>query len=189
MLNRVLKVMIGLVLISFLVFLMIGLPKTNHEITSSFSVEKPIEEVYNYILDVENSEKWLEGFISAKKVKGKRGQVGSIYEISMMEFGKITEKTQTLTALIPHTNIEFEWDKVDAFGSISINLEQAGTATKVNELHNFKGKGFVSRFIIKTFKKFIIKAQATSQENLKKAIEEHQAIEEVQSVEIDTENE
>ncbi|MEZ5001627.1 MAG: SRPBCC family protein [Chitinophagales bacterium] len=172
MLNKILKSVIGLVSISFAIFLIIGIPKTKHEISSTFSVERPINEVYDYILNVNNAENWLEGFISAKKVKGNIGEAGCVYEVSLMEFGKISERTQTIIDLKRPTNIDYEWDKEDAFGTFSIELEENGKTTVVKEMHTFQGKGFVSRFIIKAFKKFIVKSQKVSQENLKRALEE-----------------
>lgn len=171
MLNKVLKSFIGLILLSFLVFLILGIPNTKHEMITEIEINAPVEEVYSYVLDMDNNEEWLSGFVSAELIKGEKGAVGSEYEMVFMQKGKPMEMTEKITDIIPNQKIGFDLNDKMIDGHIEMEFQAKNDGTLVTETHTFHGKGILARAITKIFSKAIHKGKQEMYVDLKKVIE------------------
>ncbi|MCB0502302.1 MAG: SRPBCC family protein [Bacteroidetes bacterium] len=171
MLNKILKSVIGLVLLSFLVFLVLGIPNTQHEMITEIEINAPVEEVYNYVMDIDNNENWLSGFVSADLIKGEKGAVGSEYKVVFLQKGKPMEMKETITDVVPNQKIGFDLSDKMIDGHIDIEFKATGSGTQVKEIHGFHGKSILSRAITKMFSKAIHKGKQEMYDDLKKVIE------------------
>jgi len=171
MLNKVLKGIIAFLLLIGLVFIALGLGSGKHKTETSIEINAPIEEVYAFVLDENNSDKWLTGFSSSKLLSGEKGQVGSKYEMTFIYNGKEMKMYETITDVTPNEKLAFELNDKMMDGTVELLFEPTSNGTKVTELHNFQSKGFVAKAMNTLVKGMIKKGKVKMYEDLKASIE------------------
>jgi ATP-dependent Lon protease len=89
------------IFVLFLVAAVLGLiafaPK---EISYNIKTEinAPVSKAWEVSMDGDRMKEWLQGFKSAKLIKGEEGQIGSVYELTFTEEGKDMVMEETVTA-------------------------------------------------------------------------------------------
>lgn len=174
MLNKVLKGIIGFLLLLGLVFIALGLGSGKHKTETSVEINAPVEQVYDFVLDENNNEKWLTGFSKSKLLSGEKGQVGSKYEMTFLYNDKEMKMYETITENIPNEKYAFELNDKMMDGTVELLFEPTANGTKVTEIHNFQSKGFVAKAMNTLVKGMIKKGKAKMYEDLKTSIESEQ---------------
>ena len=171
MLNKVLKIIIAFLLFVGLAFMSLGLSSGKHKIETSIEINAPIATVYDFVLDEENSSKWLAGYKSSKLLSGEEGKVGSKYEMIFDYNGKEIKMYETITHLEENKKYAFELNDKMIDGEVTLLFEPTNNGTKVTEIHNFQAKGFVSKAMNMLVKGMIKKGKNKMYKDLKASIE------------------
>ncbi|WP_276246936.1 SRPBCC family protein [Haladaptatus sp. YSMS36] len=69
--------------------------------SASITVDRPIEDVYAYISNVENMANWADGVRNVRYVSGAENEVGATYTSEYTYSGRTTEMSYEITAVEP----------------------------------------------------------------------------------------
>jgi uncharacterized protein YndB with AHSA1/START domain len=110
--------------------------------TAKIVVDRPIEEVWDYIADVENMERWVVGVSETAKVNDIDG-VGARYESKYTYAGKTHDMAYEVTSFEPPTRFAITAPTGPFAFDAELELRETGQGT---ELTNVLDAGADSRF-------------------------------------------
>jgi len=109
----------------------------------SIEINRPVKEVYDYIVNVENAQKWQPAVIEAKRLTEGPIRVGTQFREVAKMMGWRVSTTCEITELEANRRIAF---KATSSGPIeyetSYTLDPSGTATRLSIVGTFRTKGF-----------------------------------------------
>lgn len=140
-------------------------------IETSIIIERPIGEVYEYVVDVENCPEWRTGCVGAKKLTQGPLGVGTQEMYKAKSMGRIFETQMEVTTYEP--NMKYSW-KATSGGPFPMHgwftFEAVGKETRVAEVTEIKLAGFLrlfQPFILRMFQRQV----QTDFSNLKRILE------------------
>jgi uncharacterized protein YndB with AHSA1/START domain len=100
-------------------------------------IDRPIEEVFAYVVDQSKVEEWQDGVVESVVLAGEQMQVGTKYQNTLEMFGRRFDVTGELTAYQPHTKFSFRntSSSLPADGTFTFREVRGGTeVTLVTEV-------------------------------------------------------
>jgi uncharacterized protein YndB with AHSA1/START domain len=104
-------------------------------VTAAVEINRPIDQVFAYVSNVENWPQWEANFKEAHRASGTGNGVGTTYECMMMVPGQKVRATLKITEYEANRKISFEADKPTmAKPKGSATFESTGTGTRITFL-------------------------------------------------------
>jgi len=111
--------------------------------TNSIDINRPVQEVYQFLADGLNNPKWRSAVIEINLVSGATGTVGAVYKQALKgPFGRLHGDYRIVEAT-PNSRIKFEVITGPARPVGLFEIEPAGGAARVRFSLNFEPKGFM----------------------------------------------
>ena len=171
MLNKVLKAVIGLVLLSMLYGVFLGLTNKSDVIITETQIDAPVEVVYDFIIDADKSKSWLIDLTSIEQVSGDSVEAGAKYVLVFMSGKNQIIITETLTDVVENERFAFDLENEFITGDVEISLSPSDGGTLVREENNYSGKGFLSRALMGISKSSFKKSKRLMYDKLKEVAE------------------
>ena len=171
MLNKILKVLLVLILLSAAYFIYLGATNKSDEVVSEVVIDASADKVYRYFTDPELSKEWLPGFVSATQMQGDGVEEGAVFELIFKEGKREFVMTETFVSVVENEHIAFNLDDKMMTGLVDIKLAAEGESTKVTETHNYSARNFVGRGMMGLMKGAINKSKQKMYEDLKGVVE------------------
>ncbi|MFT6851334.1 MAG: hypothetical protein ACJATA_002155 [Sphingobacteriales bacterium] len=119
---KVLKyILAGLVLI-VLLLVILGLVKKELKYSTTVTIEKPIEHVWDVLMDHELAPEWLKGITKYEIVSGEMGAEGSVYMVYFNEDGEEIVMEETALEIVKNERYKFALTNPVMSSTIEINL-------------------------------------------------------------------
>ena len=99
--------------------------------SASLVIDVPIQTVFDFVADIENMERWINGVTESKRTSGGELGVGSTFESYYTYAGKTHSVAYRTVEFEPPTRIASEWTSGPfPFGAVT-ELEPAGDGTRI----------------------------------------------------------
>lgn len=112
----------------------------------SITVERPVEEVFAYVVAIENLHEWTPVILDSWPLSGNPPEVGSTYMVKAQIMGKTMEIPSEVTGYEPNRLYAYR-----SYGSLAyedtITFQQAEAGTLVTEHIDMKSEGRFSRLL------------------------------------------
>ena len=110
-------------------------------INASVGIDRPLEEVFDYILDFENASEWQTGVVKSKKVTEGPVRVGTRFEEDVRIVVKKVRTACMITDVEPGRSVSFVATSapVDCQGKFVFDRTGAGTRVEINATVQMKG--------------------------------------------------
>lgn len=119
---KILKyVLAGLILI-VLFLVVLGLVKKELKYSTTVTIEKPIEHVWDVLMDHELSPQWLKGITKYELVSGEMGAEGSVYMVHFDEDGEEIIMEETALEIVEDQRYKFALSNPIMSSTIEIKL-------------------------------------------------------------------
>ena len=142
------------------------------KLTSSIRINKPVQEVWDYINDTDTMKDWQQGYTSTEQLEGEPATKGARAKHTYMERGKPFEMTETVLDSRPPYAIDIILEHPAMDYSIATRLrEDVEGSTRVQMDSEVKMKAFSFKVLKPLLKKPFQKRQDKDLENLKKVME------------------
>ncbi len=171
MLNKVLKAILVLVLISAAYFVYLGISNKEDTVLTTVEIDAPAEMVYQYVTNETLSKSWLPGLESIERVGEGELEVGAKYNLVFKEGKRTFEMMETITAVEPNQRFAFKLEDKMMTGHVDVSLEADGDRTTVTETHTFSARSFSGRAMMGLMKGAIKKGKKDMYNDLKTAVE------------------
>jgi len=165
---KFLKIILGIVLLTGVGLLLIGvfIPETHYEL--EVKVERPRQEVFSIFNDPETMPHWIEGFKSMERLSGEQGRNGATYRMTVLNDGKEISVTQNVVKQIAAESCEYLVTDENMNNKVLITFTDDGTGTVIRVSKYFKGRKMLSRCMLPLLKSSLYE-QDVRQFNMLKA--------------------
>ncbi|MBI3003964.1 MAG: SRPBCC family protein [Ignavibacteriales bacterium] len=145
------------------------------KLEETVEIRRPVHEVYNYVVNLENVQKWQPAVIEVKRLTEGPTRVGTKFSEVAKMMGRRVNTTCEITSMEPNKTLAF---KASSDGPLeyetSYAFEPVGTATRLKIVGSFRTKGFW-RLLEPLFKGEVKKESVQELTAMKNAIEERTA--------------
>ena len=108
----------------------------------SITINRPVDEVFNFVLDGMNNPRWRPAVIDIQRVPGKPTGVGAVYRQGLKgPGGRRIDGDYEIVELRPNELISFQVIAGPARPSGTFRFESLGGATRVTFILHFEPKG------------------------------------------------
>ena len=114
----------------------------------TITINKPVEAVWDKLMNPDNLKFWLTGFVSIEHVSGELGKPGSISRLKFMERGKEMDVTETAVAIKPNRQYTFNMTGTAFDTATDIRLISFGSRTEMIQTVQFIPKQFFMKLMI-----------------------------------------
>lgn len=166
-------IIIGIILLLFILFILIGIFIPEVKFSSKVEVNKPVSLAWKIFTDDSKMADWLPGFKSAEHISGEDNVPGSVYKMVFEEKGRVFEMMETIMAVEENKEFSFDLDHKLMSSKNSVLFESQGDKTIIQGLTNTKGKGIIMRGLFPFMLGSMKKSNQKTYDNLKKLIEEY----------------
>jgi carbon monoxide dehydrogenase subunit G len=139
-------------------------------ITQSVTVNRPVEEVWDYISNFENTTRWSRGVLEARQTSGGPLGVGSTLQTVVKAFGRRRTADYLVTEYEPGHAFAFEVSSGPMASRARYSVEPAGAGTRLTASGEAEVRGLyrlLAPIIVRTVKKH----SAADLANLKRILE------------------
>jgi uncharacterized membrane protein len=106
-------------------------------IEETITINRPVEEVFTYLKDINNSGEWMSAVIEARQSGGELEQIGSTYTVSTKFLGKRIDSIYELIAYQPGESFTLKSKAGPVDHTLSFRCETVGdnsTATRLSRV-------------------------------------------------------
>ena len=136
--------------------------------TLSIIVERPIEEVFAYVIDIKNLNEWVPVILDSWPVSGNLPKVGSTYNVKAQFMGKTMEIPSEVVSYEPNHLYAYK-----SYGSLTyvdtITFRETEAGTLITEHIHMESDGWFSR-LLDPLKLIISKRSHQKNQTLLKAL-------------------
>jgi uncharacterized protein YndB with AHSA1/START domain len=171
--KKILKIIIGILLLLLIVFLLTGLvvKETTYEV--SVIVNKPIEKVFEAFNNHTELEKWIPAVKSFEPIEEKPGMVGSTYKMVVIDAnGNDFEMIETVTAFEKDKRVGLEFDAQGMLKTDDIIFVSKDNMTTITNKATCKGTSYILKCTFPYMKGMFKKSDQESLDGFKKYAEE-----------------
>ncbi len=167
-------IVIGVLVLSAILFVLIGIISPGQETSSELHVNAPIDHAWNVYHDENLMKEWMPGLKQFDVVSGKKNTVGAKYELILdAQNGKETKMFETLTDFDPYSSFAMDYSNSMLTGNTEVEFRNQGdTMTIVNTINNYKGNTTFLRSMFHFFNWKIEEETKKQEDALKVLIEE-----------------
>ena len=127
----------------------------------TITINKPVEMVWDKLMNPDNLKFWLTGFVSVEHISGEYGKTGSVSKLKFLERGKEMEITETAILINPNRQYTFRMQHASFENNTDIRLISFGSRTEMIQTVQFFPKQFFMKLMM-----FLMKgAMKTRMEN------------------------
>lgn len=168
---NILKYTLGILAILFLVFLLLGVIKSEVAYDYEIMVDKPVAESWAVSQDESKMGDWLEGFQKIEHVSGTPNAEGAVSDVYFINEGQEMVIRETITGIIPDESVSMTF--TDDFMNMDYTLKMSSVdgKTKINTNTKAVGNSMFSKSIMALMSGSIKAQEETNLANLKKTIE------------------
>jgi uncharacterized protein YndB with AHSA1/START domain len=98
--------------------------------SATIEINRPIDEVFAYVADLEHMERWVEGVSNAELVSGEPNVVGARYESDYTDGGRTTRMTYEVLAVDAPTGLAMRGEGPFPFEG-ELHLESTAEGTRL----------------------------------------------------------
>lgn len=149
---KAVKIVLGIVTALVLVFLLTGVIVTEVKYTAEIEINKPINEVFKNIENVDFMKKWLPEVKSIEPIEEKVGVVGSTYTMTVINQGQEMKMVEKITAYIPNEKMTFQFDSDQMTKIDDYNFIANGNKTKMIQNCSVNSKSYITACLFPYFK-------------------------------------
>ena len=139
--------------------------------TTSVTVDRPVDEVFDKFMSVDNMGKWLTGFKSIERIGGEPGTVGSKHRMVFEEQGREIEMIERVTTIRKNEAYSFDMEMNMMKGRVAVTFLPRGGKTEIRSQNELEGKKLFWRVMLPFMKSEMAKRQTTDYVKLKDFIE------------------
>ena len=118
----------------------------------TITIDKPVEKVWEKLMDPESLKHWLTGFVSMEHVSGEYGKPGSVSKLKFFERGKELDVTETVIDIKPNQQYTFNMTSIPFDVDTDIQLNSIGSSTEMTQTVQFFPKNFSMKLMMSVFK-------------------------------------
>ena len=100
-------------------------------ITGSVTINRPVDEVWDFIGDFENTTRWSRGVLEARQTSDGPLRVGSTLQTVVQAFGRRRTADYLVTEYEPNRSLTFKATSGPMTSEARYTVEPAGTATRL----------------------------------------------------------
>lgn len=171
--KKILKLIIGILLLLMIVFLLTGLvvKETNYEVSTT--VNKPLIETFSAFNNHEDLQKWIPAVKSFEPIEEKDGMVGSTYKMVVIDAnGDDFEMIETITAFEENRVIGLEFDAQGMLKTDEIIFVSVDNTTTITNKASCKGTSYLLKCTFPYMKGLFKKSDQESLNGFKKYAEQ-----------------
>jgi carbon monoxide dehydrogenase subunit G len=139
-------------------------------ITQSVTVNRPVEEVWDYISNFENTTRWSRGVLAARQTSGGPLGVGSTLQTVVKAFGRRRTADYLVTEYEPGHAFAFEVSSGPIASRARYSVEPAGAGTRLTASGEAQARG-LSKLLAPIIVRTVKKHSAADLANLKRILE------------------
>ena len=109
------------------------------------TINTSAQTVWQHLMNPENLQHWLTGFISIKHLSGNVGEAGSTSLLKFRERGKEMEVKETVLLTRPNEQYSFRMEGEEFSTENDIRLVSFGPHTELIQTVRFQPKGFIMK--------------------------------------------
>jgi carbon monoxide dehydrogenase subunit G len=158
------------IIILLVLFLSIGQFFPRFEYSANTQVKTNPEKCWTVLHDTTRMKKWLPGFVSLTLTKGEYLQVGSVYEIVLLQ-DKLYRMQETLTAVDPPQWVSFVLVNEVMKSEYSFRLTGNSMQTEIQTHYTVTGNNLIWRSILLLSKSYLQKNAQDQLDSLRVEIE------------------
>ena len=118
----------------------------------SITIDRPVETVWDQLMNPDNLKFWLTGFVSVEHVSGDYGKTGSVSKLKFSERGKELELTETAVLVRPNQQYSFNMTSLPFDVDTDIRLISFGHRTEMIQTVQFFPKQFLMKLMMPLMK-------------------------------------
>lgn len=165
---KLVKIILGIVIILLLVFLSTGIIVNEVKYTAEIQINKPIVIVFENFKNRNHLKKWLPGVKSIQPKQEKLGILGSTYDIIVENNGQEVKMTQKILNYLENEKITFQFDSNQMTKTTEYDFIANGNTTKIIQNSSINSKSYITACLYPYFKGTF---QKVSLQSLQKAKE------------------
>lgn len=169
--------LLSVIVLIIILFLLLGVVSQGETITTTRTIESPIEYAWEVYHDEQEYKYWMPGFLSIEKTNLTLDKVGSEFLVKMKNSNnEISETKQTILAHESLDIHEIAYDNEMLSGTVKtiFNATEDGN-TEIQVSNRYRAKNFLMRAILHLFNGNVQKTSDTQYDNLKRLIEKKYA--------------
>ena len=139
-------------------------------ITQSVTVNRPVEEVWDYISNFENTTRWSRGVLAARQTSGGPLGVGSTLQTVVKAFGRRRTADYLVTEYEPGHAFAFEVGSGPIASRARYSVQPAGAGTRLTASGEAEVRG-LSKLLAPIIVRTVKKHSAADLANLKRILE------------------
>ena len=116
------------------------------------TINRPVETVWDKLMNPDNLRFWLTGFVSAEHISGEEGKPGSVSKLKFLERGKEMEIKETAISIKPKQQYTFRMEHTSFENEVDIRLISFGSRTEMIQTVHFIPKQFFMKLMMALFK-------------------------------------
>ncbi len=169
---KILKYVVGVLILLFVGFFLIGLIWPKFTYTSQVIVNASVEKSWAVFTDETKMAEWMPGFKSIENISGEPLQVGSEWKLTVEDQGQIFEMTERVTAVKVQEKYAFWLDNDVLNANVEIYFAAVDSATtEITANTQTIAKGVVWKSMLFLMKGNISEQDQENYNNLKRVIE------------------
>ena len=114
------------------------------DVEKSIIIQRPVEEVFNYVSNLTHSAEWQNGLTEVRQITDKPLGVGTQYALVRTFMGRKMEANNEITEFTPDVKVAFKTISGPIPLEASYQFETAEQGTKFTSKIEMQPKGFVS---------------------------------------------
>ena len=118
----------------------------------TITINQPVETVWDKLMNPDNLNFWLTGFVSAEHISGDYGKTGSVSRLKFLERGKEMELTETAVLIKPNQQYTFTMTSIPFDTDTDIRLISFGSRTEMIQTVQFFPKQFFMKLLMPLIK-------------------------------------
>jgi len=171
---KILKLILGLLLLLALIFFGRGLLTPNISYESEIVIDKPVEEAWAVMNDESKIKEWLSGITKIEHVSGEKGKVGQVTKYTFDENGQESEVVETLKTIVPNKKIEMDFVVEGAMKmDYAVNFSEKDGKTHIKSNTINTGEGLFMKSILSFMQSGMQAQEDENMAKLKKLINEN----------------
>lgn len=151
---KALRFLLAAVVLVVAGFFAIGILVPEFSYETTILVDRPVGKAWAVFTDTDRMGEWLEGFRSIETVRGKPGEVGSVYRMTFEERGRPVVFTETVTAYQEEVRFAFTLDHDIMEQDVEVLFEPRlgragnGDGCTIRQRTTVRGKGLAWRSLL-----------------------------------------